>query len=129
MKRIIVCDDDAAIARAVSMKLSRAAFDVEVHGDGQAAWEAFERRRCDLFVTDYQMPRLDGLSLSRRVRAAGEAVPIILLTAKGYELDERDIVAELAPIRLMSKPFSPRELLAAAVEITGGHEAPVAEAS
>ena len=115
--RLVVCDDDFHISRAVEMKLSRGGFAVEALPDGQAAWEAMQRQWPALLVTDYQMPRLDGLGLIRRIRqhevenGFNTSLPIVLLTAKGYELDEPALRQEFGRIQLFIKPFSPRELL------------------
>jgi len=124
--RILVCDDEAHITRAIQMKCRKAGFDVETTADGEAGWEAIQRERPSLLVTDYQMPRLDGLALIRRIRADAELqdLPVVLLTAKGFELDEDELKEELDISRLVRKPFSPRELVSTfrellAVELTG----------
>ena len=111
--RILVCDDEMHIRRAVAGKLTSAGFDVQTANDGLLAWEAIEREPVDLLVTDCEMPRLDGIELARRLRGRTEtrAIPIILLTAKGFELDEARLADELSPFVVMPKPFSPRELL------------------
>ena len=111
--RILVCDDELHIRRAVANKLASAGFDVQTADDGVLGWEAIEREPVDLLVTDFQMPRLDGIELARRVRGRAETrqIPIILLTAKGFELDETQLSGDLSPLRVVPKPFSPRELL------------------
>lgn len=111
--RIVVCDDEAHIVRAVSMKLSNAGFDVETASDGQAAWEAIQRETPALLVTDYQMPRLDGLSLCQRLReqTTTHDLPVILLTAKAFEMDHDKMKNDLGIAEIVFKPFSPRELL------------------
>jgi DNA-binding response OmpR family regulator len=111
--RIVVCDDEIHITRAIQLKLSKAGYDVEIACDGLAGWEAVQRLRPALVISDFQMPRLDGLSLCRKLRAAAETVdlPFVLLTAKGFELDEAALKAELRLAELVCKPFSPRELL------------------
>ena len=111
--RIVVADDESHITRAINMKLSKAGFDIETASDGQVAWEAIEREIPAMLITDYQMPRLDGLGLCRRVRAdeATKDLPILLLTAKGFELDEEQMRAEYGISKIVVKPFSPRELL------------------
>ncbi len=111
--RIVVADDESHITRAINMKLSKAGFDIETASDGQVAWEAIEREIPAMLITDYQMPRLDGLGLCRRVRAdeATKDLPILLLTAKGFELDEEKMSAEYGITKIVVKPFSPRELL------------------
>lgn len=127
--RIVVCDDESHIIRAIDLKLSRAGYAVETAPDGQAAWEAIERDSPAILVSDCQMPRLNGLELSRRLRShePTRATPIILLTAKGFELDDAELAAELAPFHLMSKPFSPRQLLTE-VERLLGQRAPASRA-
>ena len=111
--RILVCDDEVHIRRAVAGRLARAGFDVETANDGAAAWEAIERDPVDLLVTDCQMPGLDGIELARRLRSHEETrqIPIVLLTAKGFELDEAQLADTLSPFLIVPKPFSPRELL------------------
>jgi DNA-binding response OmpR family regulator len=111
--RILVCDDESHITLAVSMKLTRAGYQVVTASDGQAAWEIIQRDPPDLLLTDCQMPRLDGLGLCRLIRQneATRHLPILMLTAKGYELDTEMIHGELGIAELIVKPFSPRELV------------------
>lgn len=111
--RILVCDDEMHIRRAVASRLASAGFDVETANDGDLAWEVIERDPIDLLVTDCQMPGLDGIELARRVRSREETrqIPIVLLTAKGFELDEAQLTDALSPFLIVPKPFSPRELL------------------
>ena len=127
--RIVACDDDAHITRAISMKLRKAGFNVETGSDGQLGWEAIQRECPALLITDYQMPRLNGLELCRRLREneATRDLPIILLTAKGFELEEEQLRSELGIVQLVAKPFSPRELLKMVESIVG--EAAVSEKS
>ncbi|MBI5760480.1 MAG: response regulator [Planctomycetales bacterium] len=111
--RILVCDDESHITLAVSMKLTRAGFQVTTASDGQAAWEIIQRDPPDLLLTDCQMPRLDGIGLCRLIRQheTTRHLPILMLTAKGYELDAEMIHGKLGIAELIVKPFSPRELL------------------
>ena len=112
-QQIVTCDDETHIVRAIQLKLSLAGFNVRTGRDGQEAWELIQKSPPDLLITDYQMPRLDGLSLCRQLRRnpLTHDLPIILLTAKGFELDWDDLKRELGLARVMIKPFSPRELL------------------
>ncbi|MEX0717044.1 MAG: response regulator [Planctomycetaceae bacterium] len=121
-QRILVVDDEVHITRAVQMKLSRAGYDIETAPDGQAAWESFQRSPPDLLISDCQMPRMGGIELCRRIRETPgcEQLPIILLTAKGYELDEDGVVLDLWLSALIGKPFSPRELLETVQGILSG---------
>jgi DNA-binding response OmpR family regulator len=114
--RIHVCDDEPHIVLAVSLKFSKAGFQVASASDGQSAWENIQRDPPQLIITDLQMPRLDGLGLIRNLRAHPDLqdIPVILLTAKGYELDEAELRAEYGVQHVLCKPFSPRELIALA---------------
>jgi two-component system alkaline phosphatase synthesis response regulator PhoP len=120
-KRILLCDDEIHILRAAEFKLRRAGFDVEIAGDGQEAWERIAVQRPDILVTDCQMPRLDGLGLTRRVRENPETrdLPVLMLTAKGYELSHEELADKLNVIAVIAKPFSPRELLQTVETILG----------
>ena len=86
---IHVCDDEPHIVLAVSLKFRKAGFDVTTAADGQAAWETIQRFRPQVVISDLQMPRLDGLGLVQKMRSdpVFQSVPVILLTAKGFELD------------------------------------------
>ena len=109
--RILLADDELHIRRAAEFKLKRD-FDVSCAEDGQEAWEMILADRPDVLVTDLQMPRLTGLELIERIRGNKTTadLPVILLTAKGFELEHDEVFQTLKVFRLMSKPFSPREL-------------------
>ena len=111
-KKILLCDDEVTILRAAQFKLVRAGYDVRTASDGQEGFEAIQEEMPDLLISDYQMPRLDGLGLIRRLREseATANLPVILLTAKGLELSHEELTRELGIIRVVSKPFSPAEL-------------------
>jgi two-component system alkaline phosphatase synthesis response regulator PhoP len=128
-KELLLCDDEVHILRAAEFKLKKAGYQVRTAFNGQEAWEAIQASLPDLLVTDYQMPRLDGLQLIARVRGneATASLPIVLLTAKGLELDHVDLLSRWQLAAIFSKPFSPRELLARVEQVVGpanGH-APV----
>ena len=112
-KRILLCDDEIHIMRAAEFKLKKAGYDVRIAGDGQEAWEAIQRQKPDLLITDCQMPRMDGLALVARVRENPETADllIIMLTAKGFELSHDDLATQWNVLGVIAKPFSPRELL------------------
>lgn len=107
------CDDEPHILLAVSLKFSKAGFRVTTDGDGQAAWESIQRERPQLLITDLQMPRMGGLELIRRIRATPELhdLPVILLTAKGLEVDNDELFEKFGISEVICKPFSPRELV------------------
>ena len=109
--RIVLVDDELHIRRAAEFKLKKQ-FDVSCAEDGQEAWEMILKDRPDVLITDLQMPRMNGLELIERIRANGATadLPVILLTAKGFELAHEAVFDTLKVFQLVSKPFSPREL-------------------
>ena len=111
--RVLLCDDEIHILRAAEFKIKRAGYSVRTAGDGEEAWQLVQDQVPDLLITDCQMPRLDGLGLVRRLRedCRTAAVPVLMLTAKGFELSHEGLAAELGVIDVIAKPFSPRELL------------------
>jgi len=112
-QRVLLCDDEVHIVRAAEFKLSRAGYDVECVFDGEAGWQAIQRQRPDLVITDCQMPRLNGLGLIERMRAHDDTrdIPVFMLTGKGLELSQQEAIAGLNISAIIGKPFSPRELL------------------
>jgi len=112
-KRILLCDDEIHILRAAEFKLKKAGYEVRIAGDGQEGWEAIEEELPDVLITDCQMPRLDGVSLVTRVRqdSRTEDLPVLMLTAKGFELSHDELAERLNIRKIVAKPFSPRALL------------------
>ncbi len=110
---IHVCDDEPHIVLAVSLKFTKSGFRVTSDNNGESAWESILRDPPQLVVTDLQMPRMDGLELIKRMRSDPNLkdIPVILLTAKGFELDEDELHSEYRIQQVLSKPFSPRELV------------------
>jgi two-component system, OmpR family, response regulator ResD len=109
-ERILVVDDEPTIREVVGLYLRREGFEVESADDGEAALAAIARARPDLVVLDLMLPGVDGLTITRQVRAAGN-LPIIMLTARGEEID-RVLGLELGADDYLTKPFSARELVA-----------------
>lgn len=109
-ERILVVDDEPSIREVVGLYLRREGFEVESAADGPAALAAIDRVRPDLVVLDLMLPGVDGLTITRQLRAAG-ALPIIMLTARGEEID-RVLGLELGADDYLTKPFSSRELVA-----------------
>ena len=110
---ILVVDDDQDIARFVEVNLRLHGFEVRTAADGVQALEVVERERPDLAVVDQMMPRMDGLELTRRLRAdpMTSALPIIMLTAKGLTVDKVVGLTAGADDYLV-KPFDTLELIA-----------------
>ncbi|MDQ2961409.1 MAG: response regulator transcription factor [Candidatus Dormibacteraeota bacterium] len=110
MRTVLVVDDEPEIVRILRDYLERAGFAVITAGDGEAALTAARRRRPDLVILDLTLPSLDGLDVARALRRDGE-LPIIMLTARVDEAD-RVLGLELGADDYVSKPFSPREVVA-----------------
>jgi len=110
---VLLCDDEIPILRAAEFKIRKAGHDVRTASDGEDAWLRIQERAPDILVTDCQMPRLDGLGLIRRLRQheATRNLPVLMLTAKGYELDREELAQKWNVLELIAKPFSPRALL------------------
>ncbi len=111
--RVLLCDDEIHILRAAEFKLKRAGYDVRSTADGEEGWQVMGHWMPDVLITDWQMPRLDGLGLVQRVRRdpATRHLPVLMLTAKGFEVDPEQLAADWDVIGVITKPFSPRELL------------------
>lgn len=118
MAKILVVDDEVQYVDVVAFKFRNAGLEVVTARDGQEALLRAAAEPLALVISDYQMPVIDGVELCRRLRAspATADVPFILLTAFGLDLDE-DALASSGVTAVMSKPFSPRELLGRASEL------------
>lgn len=110
MKTILVVDDEPKITQLVRDYLERAGFAVRVAGDGRLALSAARADKPDMIVLDLGLPFLDGLDFTREFRKFSNA-PIIMLTARAEEVDKL-IGLELGADDYMTKPFSPKELVA-----------------
>jgi two-component system, OmpR family, alkaline phosphatase synthesis response regulator PhoP len=116
--KVLVVDDEIQYLDVVAFKFRNAGLDVLTARDGQQALQMAFSQLPAVIVSDYQMPVLDGLELCRQLRADPRTagVPFILLTAYGLDIQE-DGLAEAGVTAVMSKPFSPRELLARVNEL------------
>ena len=110
--RVAVVEDEPDIAEVVQYNLKKEGFQVEIHGRGDAALEAIRRRIPDLILLDLMLPGMDGLEITRALKRdpATAGIPLVMLTAKGEELD-RIVGLELGADDYIAKPFSPRELV------------------
>ncbi|HET7221441.1 MAG TPA: response regulator transcription factor [Vicinamibacterales bacterium] len=110
MPRVLVVDDEPQIAQIARDYLEHAGFSVIVAGDGRMALDLARSRQPDLIVLDLALPRIDGLDVARELRR-GSNVPIIMVTARVEEAD-RIAGLEVGADDYVTKPFSPRELVA-----------------
>ena len=109
--RILVVDDDQAVRDSLRRSLAFNGYDVELAADGLAALESIARNRPDAVVLDVMMPRLDGLEACRRLRSAGEDLPILVLTARDA-VSDRVAGLDAGADDYLPKPFALEELLA-----------------
>jgi two-component system OmpR family response regulator len=108
---ILIVDDHREIRDLVRQLLERDGFRVSSAADGQEMHAVLKDRQIDLIVLDLMLPKVDGLVLCRDLRAAATNIPIVMLTAKGEEID-RVLGLEMGADDYVSKPFSGRELIA-----------------
>jgi DNA-binding response OmpR family regulator len=106
----MVVDDDVTVREVVVTYLRAGGYDVGESADGESALEDLRAERADLVVLDLMLPGIDGLEVCRRLRAKGDDVPVIMLTALGSETD-RVVGLEQGADDYVTKPFSPRELV------------------
>src|SRR5947208_202635 len=106
--RILLVDDEQPIQTLLSFPLQRDGYEVIVAADGREALARYDEQPPDLVVLDVMLPRMDGLEVCKRLRARGETVPIIMLTAKSEEID-KVLGLELGADDYITKPFSMRE--------------------
>lgn len=111
MSRILIVEDDLAIAVALEDDLRIEGYDVEVARDGEAALRAARERQFDLIVLDVMLPKKDGFDVCRELRRAGVGTMILMLTARAAEA-EKILGLDLGADDYMTKPYSPRELRA-----------------
>ncbi|HHW39563.1 MAG TPA: response regulator transcription factor [Syntrophomonadaceae bacterium] len=109
--KILVVDDEESIVKLVSFNLNKEGFQTVAAGDGNEAWEKIQQEKPDLIVLDVMLPGMDGLTLCRLMRKEGLTTPILMLTARDEEID-KVLGLEMGADDYLTKPFSPRELVA-----------------
>jgi two-component system response regulator ResD len=108
--RVLVVEDEPMVAEVVERYLRRDGYSVNVVHDGSVAMDAVDSFQPDLIVLDLMLPGTDGMEICRRVRARS-ATPIVMLTARGEEVDKL-VGLQIGADDYLTKPFSPRELVA-----------------
>ena len=111
MERILIVDDDPAVQKALKRLFESEEFEVEITGDGRSALETFRAVAPTAIVLDLRLPVLSGLDVCREIRKRSSIVPIVVLSA-ATDVDEKVVLLELGADDYVTKPFSPRELLA-----------------
>jgi DNA-binding response OmpR family regulator len=111
MTRILLVDDDQSVLDVLAMAFEDEGYEVVTAGDGQQALVSISNKRPDVMISDVNMPKLDGFSVCRRLREAGDDLPLILLTSRDNDIDEA-LGLELGADDYVAKPFSTRVLVA-----------------
>ena len=118
--RVLVVDDEAHILHVLSLKLRNAGYEVITAVDGEDGYELATQELPDLVITDFQMPYMTGLELCRALAGHPPTshIPVLMLTARGYALDDDDLA--IGNIKgILSKPFSPRAVLKLVNDLPG----------
>lgn len=118
--RILYAEDERALAAAVTKILTKSNYSVDTVYDGEEALEYLESDVYDAVILDVMMPRVDGIAVLKRIRAKGNAVPVLMLTAKG-EIDDKVEGLDCGANDYLTKPFDYKELLARIRAMTRSH--------
>jgi len=111
MERILVIDDDKALQKALKRAFETEGYAVDFAGDGASGLEAFRAAPPVLVVLDLKLPKVHGREVCRAIKAEGSQIPIIVLSASTDEVD-KVLLLELGADDYVTKPFSPKELMA-----------------
>ncbi|MAT56398.1 MAG: DNA-binding response regulator [Ignavibacteriae bacterium] len=111
MQRILVVEDEPSMRIGLKDNLEFEGYEVEFADDGESGYKNIMTQKFDLILLDVMLPKMNGFDVCRKVRAEGVKIPIILLTAKGEEID-KVLGLELGADDYVTKPFGLRELLA-----------------
>lgn len=125
-KTVLVVEDEMPIATLLKYNLEQAGFDVLLAHDGQAGLDAAVENTPDLMLLDLMLPKLDGVEVCKELRRLRINVPIIMLTARDDEFD-KVLGLELGADDYMTKPFSPREVIARVKAVLRRFSGPVVE--
>src|ERR1700723_4094103 len=109
--RILVVEDDPAVQKALKRMFESEGYAVEVQGNGQSALESFQAVHPAVIILDLRLPKLSGSDLCKEVKAQAPALPIVVLSATS-DVSDKVLLLELGADDYVTKPFSPRELLA-----------------
>ena len=110
MKQIMLVEDEVELAELVRDYLVQAGFEVNMFHEGQSAYDSFVQHKPSLMILDLMVPRMDGLTICRKVREQSD-IPIIMVTARTEEID-RVLGLNMGADDYICKPFSPKELVA-----------------
>lgn len=124
--RVLIAEDNSALAHVLQFNFQKAGDDAAVAPTGLAAWHALQAQAYDLLITDQQMPELSGTELCQKVRSEPKlsGLPIIFLTAKRLEMEIPRMKRELGVSEVFGKPFSPNAVVRKAHEMLAACAAP-----
>ena len=108
---ILIVEDEYAVARGIQYALQQEGYEVTLARSGEEGLDIATKGAPDLVLLDVRLPGMDGFEVLRRLRAAGMKAPVLMLTARDEEVD-KVIGLELGADDYLTKPFSPRELVA-----------------
>lgn len=126
VKTVLVVEDEISIATLLKYNLEQAGFSVLLAHDGQAGLDTAIKQSPDLMLLDLMLPILDGMEVCKELRRLRKNIPIIMLTARDDEFD-KVLGLELGADDYMTKPFSPREVIARVKAVLRRFSAPVVE--
>ena len=120
-QRALIVDDNVALVRVTQFALERAGFETQIAKNGQVALDLAKESQFDIVISDQQMPVMSGIELCRELRMLPNYVdcPLILLTAKGLELELPKLREEVGINRVFCKPFSPAAVVNEVKELLG----------
>ena len=120
--KLLFAEDERSLSRAITHILEKNCYSVDAVYDGQAALDYLENGDYDGVILDIMMPKVDGISVLRTIRARGNSVPVLMLTAKS-EIDDRVLGLDTGANDYLTKPFDTKELLARIRAMTRGNRA------
>ena len=120
--KLLFAEDERSLSRAITHILEKNCYSVDAVYDGQAALDYLENGDYDGVILDIMMPKVDGISVLRTIRAQGNPVPVLMLTAKS-EIDDRVLGLDTGANDYLTKPFDTKELLARIRAMTRGNRA------
>ena len=126
MTKILVVDDEVAISTLLQYNLEQNGFEVTTAGDGSSAYQLAKSEQFDAILLDLMLPNIDGMTVLKQIRQDKITTPVILVTAKGDEFD-RVFGLELGADDYITKPFSPREVIARLKAVLRRSQTPIVQ--
>jgi DNA-binding response OmpR family regulator len=127
-RHILVVDDDVSLNHMVALTLRRAGYKVDSAENGESGWNAISKNGFDLLITDYAMPKLNGLALLRRLRDNSVDLPAILMSAD-MPRNVAEIIDLVSPGGALHKPFETKELIFTVETVLDGKQSPLTDIS